>query len=205
MLWPGEEPAASDSGLSAVLSKLRAALRRLGWSEAEAGIEQRSGCLALRVPPETWIDVEAAANAIDEAEGALRRGDARAAWGPANIAASIARRPFLAQSEAPWIEARRAAHRAMLVRALQCLTTISAGNGEGPLALQYAAEIVDLEPFRESAYQQLMRLHAAAGNPAEALRVFARCRGWLRDELGTSPSPQTEALFLEILRAGSGP
>jgi DNA-binding SARP family transcriptional activator len=33
------------------------------------------------------------------------------------------------------------------------------------------------------------------------LRVFARCRKLLRDELGASPSPQTEALFLKILRA----
>ena len=46
-----------------------------------------------------------------------------------------------------------------------------------------------------------MRLHFVIGDRAEALRVFGRCRDLLRDELGTSPSPQTEALFLEILRA----
>jgi DNA-binding SARP family transcriptional activator len=32
------------------------------------------------------------------------------------------------------------------------------------------------------------------------LRVFGRCRELLREELGTSPSPQTEAVYLEILR-----
>jgi hypothetical protein len=32
--------------------------------------------------------------------------------------------------------------------------------------------------------------------------VFARCRELLREELGASPSRQTEAVFLEILRAG---
>jgi SARP family transcriptional regulator, regulator of embCAB operon len=47
-----------------------------------------------------------------------------------------------------------------------------------------------------------MRLHAGMGNRAEALRVFERCRTLLREELGASPSPQTEALFLDILRAG---
>jgi DNA-binding SARP family transcriptional activator len=30
--------------------------------------------------------------------------------------------------------------------------------------------------------------------------VFGRCRELLREELGVSPSPETEALFLEILR-----
>jgi DNA-binding SARP family transcriptional activator len=64
----------------------------------------------------------------------------------------------------------------------------------------YAAEIVALEPFRETGYQQLMRMHAAAGNRAEALRVFANCHELLREELGVSPSPRTEAVFLEILR-----
>ena len=36
--------------------------------------------------------------------------------------------------------------------------------------------MVQFEPFRETAYQLLMRMHAAAGDRAEALRVFARCR-----------------------------
>jgi hypothetical protein len=31
--------------------------------------------------------------------------------------------------------------------------------------------------------------------------VFHRCRELLRDELGASPAPQTEAVFLAILRA----
>ena len=63
-----------------------------------------------------------------------------------------------------------------------------------------ASEVIDLEPFRETAYQQLMRLHAQMGNRAEALRVFGRCRELLREELGASPSPETQALFLQILR-----
>jgi DNA-binding SARP family transcriptional activator len=42
---------------------------------------------------------------------------------------------------------------------------------------------------------------AAAGNRAEALRVYSKCRKLFRDELGATPSPQTEAVFLQILRA----
>ena len=64
----------------------------------------------------TWIDVEAASNAIDEAEGAIRAGDDTRAWGCANVGVSIARRPFLAQEEAPWIEAQRVRLRALLAR-----------------------------------------------------------------------------------------
>ena len=113
----------------------------------------------------------------------------------------ISRRPFLPDVEAPWIESQRNALRVMQMRALQCLVTVSANNGEPLLAIQHAAEMVELEPFRETAYQLLMKMHAAAGDRAEALRVFAKCRELLRDELGVSPSPQTEAVYLEILRA----
>ena len=87
------------------------------------------------------------------------------------------------------------------MRALHCLVTVSAGNAEPLLAIQHAIEMVELDPFRETAYQLLMKMHAAAGDRAEALRVFAKCREVLRDELGVSPSPQTEAVYLEILRA----
>jgi DNA-binding SARP family transcriptional activator len=197
VLWPEQPPQDTETALSAILSKLRAAVKKIG-----ATIDTHSRSIGIRLPPETWIDVEEAANANDEAEGALRSGDIPKAWGCANVVVSITRRPFLPDWEAPWIEARRAAQRALLIRGLECMAATSEAIGDRSLAIQYSGEILDLEPFRETAYRQLMRLHAAMGNRAEALRVFDRCRTLLRDELGASPSQQTEALFLEILRAG---
>ena len=108
-----------------------------------------------------------------------------------------------ARCRAPWIEARRNHQRTLLIRGLECLALTSAVTGESSLAVQYWTEILELEPFRETAYRRLMCLHTGMGNRAEALRVFERCRTLLRDELGASPAPQTEALFLEILRTGT--
>jgi DNA-binding SARP family transcriptional activator len=199
-IWPDDAPAQTDSGLDAILSKLRSMLKSAGFA-ADAGVTVSSGSIALQLPVNTWLDLEAGANALDEAEGALRRNDLVGAWSLANVAVVISRRPFLSDVEAPWIESERNALRVMQMRALQCLVTVSANNGEPLLAIQHAAEMVELEPFRETAYQLLMKMHAAAGDRAEALRVFAKCRELLRDELGVSPSPQTEAVYLEILRA----
>jgi DNA-binding SARP family transcriptional activator len=117
------------------------------------------------------------------------------------VVISIARRPFIQDHEAAWIQANRMTLRTLLTRGLECLAAVSQSTGESSLALQYTNEVLKLEPFRESAYQQLMRLHVAMGNNAEALRVFEQCRRLLREELGASPSPQTEAVFLRILRA----
>ena len=137
-IWPDDAPAQTDSGLDAILSKLRSMLKSAGFAAADAGVDVNSKTIALQLPSATWIDLEAAANALDEAEGALRRKDTLTAWSMANVAVVISKRPFLADVEAPW---------------------------------------------------------------AEALRVFAKCRELLRDELGVSPSPQTETVYLEILRA----
>jgi len=197
-IWPEDAPDQTDAALDAILSKLRSTSKPVHLG---GGIEVSSGTIALRLPASAWIDLEAAANALDEAEGALRRNDSTEAWSLANVAVVISRRPFLADVEAPWIEAQRNTLRAMQMRALQCLVNVSAKNVEPLLAIQHAAEMVELDPFKETAYQLLMRMHAAAGDRAEALRVFAKCRALLRDELGVSPSPQTEAVYLEILRA----
>ena len=152
-----------------------------------AAIEVQQGRVELRLPATIWIDIEAAANAIDEAEGALRRGDIKRAWSHANVAAVIARRPLLATEDAPWIESLRTKLTAVLTRGLHRLSAVSADAGELPVAVQFTSEIVEIEPYRETAYQHLMLLHARMGNAAEARRVFAACRARLRDELGGEP------------------
>ena len=201
-IWPDAPPREVDIAVGAILSKLRGALKKVGLPEEQGEIDVRLGSITLRLPTDVWIDLEEAGNAVDHAEGRWRAGDHLHAWSSASIAVSIARRPFLADEEAPWIEAQRGKLRTLLARGLECLSAVSAVNRETPLAVQYASEVIDLEPFRETAYSQLMRLHAEMGNRAEALRVFGRCRELLREELGASPSPELEALFLEILRAG---
>jgi YVTN family beta-propeller protein len=77
-------------------------------------------------------------------------------------------------------------------------------SGDTREAVRWAEETVALAPFRESGYRRLMEAHVAAGNRAEALRVYERCRRLLADELGTYPSPETESIYRALLHAPSG-
>jgi SARP family transcriptional regulator, regulator of embCAB operon len=197
-LWGEALPPAWDSALSALVSKLRGLLAA-GGAPGRSMLETAAGAYHLRLPPGAWVDVEAAQQSLDQAEGALRAGRPGPAGGHASVAVSIARRPLLAGLDAEWIRARREALGHVLVRALDCLAEVALASREPRLAAQLAAEVVRLEPYRESAYQLLMRAHAAAGDRAHAVRAYAECRRLLLAELGVGPSPQTEAVYHALL------
>ena len=69
--------------------------------------------------------------------------------------------------------------------------------------MRWAEQAIELAPFREAGYRRLMEAHVAAGNRAEALRVYERCRRLLADELGAYPSPETESMYRALLAAPS--
>jgi DNA-binding SARP family transcriptional activator len=195
-VWGTTMPAGAwEASLSAIVSKLRAALRAV-----DAGITTAAGCYRLTLPGDAWVDVEVARRALEEAEGHVRTGRVREAWGPANVAASIAARPLLAGVDAEWIARARAGLRDVRVRALECLAAVAAANGEHPLAAQLAREVVDLEPFRETGWQRLIRSLADGGNRAQALRAYAECRELLRRELGVVPAAETTRI-VDAIRA----
>jgi SARP family transcriptional regulator, regulator of embCAB operon len=195
VLWPGSQPMAWEVALSALVSKLRALLAEAGLGREV--IARPSGCYHLELPAGSWVDTEAALLSVHEAEGALRSGQPQRAHGAAAVAAAIVRRPFLPGLDGAWIDARRAVLQATRLRALDCLAEVQAWCGDHALALRSAEEAVALEPYRESGYQRLMRVHLAAGNRAEALRVYERCRRLLSAELGTRPTAETEAVLGE--------
>jgi DNA-binding SARP family transcriptional activator len=196
IVWDGAPPAAWQTALRALVSKLRAAL---GEADTAASIEHAFGCYQLRLPADAWVDVEAANAAVHEAEAALRAGDLHGANGAALVANAIARRPFLAGDVGAWVERRRDHLRRVRVRALEVRGHVALGNGDPAGAIIDAELVVELEPYRETGHVLLMRAHAAAGNAAQALAAYERLRARLAEELGASPSPETEAVFLELL------
>ncbi|HJZ61406.1 MAG TPA: BTAD domain-containing putative transcriptional regulator [Miltoncostaeaceae bacterium] len=196
-LWPERAPAAAESALSALLSGLRRAL-------GPAALAGRAE-LTLRLPPGAWIDLEAAEEAVHRAESAAAQGDWPRCWGPSLAAHMIARRGFMPGCDGEWIDRRRRRLEEIQTSALESYTACAIGIGGGELAVgeKAARELVALAPYREHGYALLMRVLAARGNAAEALRVYESLRATLRDELGASPGPELRALQAELLRSGS--
>jgi len=199
-LWSGEPPPSWEKGTAVLMSKLRSLLGRI---EADNGdvLSYAYGCYQLHLPQGAWVDVWVAARSAEAAEAALAGHDDEAAVEQAAAALSLTRGEFLPGQSGDWVQQRRDDVRRLRVRSLDCLAEARLALGNPRLAVDALKEMVVLEPFRESGYALLMRAHAAAGDRAEALRVHEACRKLLSEELGVDPSPETEAVHLEILRS----
>jgi DNA-binding SARP family transcriptional activator len=198
-LWPEKLPRAWESALAAILSKLRLTLSKGGLSKSEV-LSSALGCYQLQLPRDSWVDVEAAADAIHTAEIARKAGRRAKMYGPAHVAYQISRRPFFPGEEAEWVEERREKLRTIFVRSCEALADFYLWNKESSLAVDSAKEAVAREPFRETGHRLLMRAYEAAGNRAEALRAYERCRKLISEELGADPAPETKSIYLRLLK-----
>ena len=203
LLWGEDLPATWEKALRVLTTKLRALLEECGI-DGSSMLRSAFGCYQLTLPADTWIDLDAAVTALERGEAALAGRELEEARTQASAAVELARRVFLPGEDGRWVEDQRRDRRDVLVRALECLRDAALAEGEFGNAVRSAAEITELEPFRETSYRALMQAHVAAGNPAEALRVYERCRRFLADELGAYPSPESKAVYLEILRNSPG-
>ena len=192
-VWPVERPATPDGALSALLSKLRGVLGR----DAIPGRDEPR----LVLPADSYVDLDAAAAHLHDAESAASMRDWHRAWAPARSALHTAERGFLAGHEAPWIDDTRRSLDDIRIRALECVAEAGYGLGGPELAATERAgrALIEASPLRESGYLHLMRVLAARDNVAEALLMYEQLRCGLRDELGIAPGPRVQALHTELL------
>lgn len=76
-------------------------------------------------------------------------------------------------------------------------------RGQGDQAQVFAQCQLELEPWREEAHCQLMRIFAIDDQKTAALTQFERCSEILENELGVEPSSETRELYRRIKRSRS--
>jgi SARP family transcriptional regulator, regulator of embCAB operon len=191
-LWPTGGPEAADAALSVLLSRLR---RPLGADRLDG-----RGVVRLTLGGAS-IDLDTARDAIHRAESAVIQQQWERAWASAQAALFTARRGFLPGEDALWIDGVRRELEELHIRALEAYGVAGLGLGgtEMSAGREAGRTLVDLAPLRESGHRLLMRSLAAEGNPAEALRAYDALQRLLRDELGVSPSAETQALYSDLL------
>ncbi len=174
-LWPRDFPRTWEPALRGIISKVRAFLTVAGLPD-NAAAYRGCGAYQLHLPVDVVVDVESACSVVETAEQMLREGNSTQAIALAEYARQIAVRPFFPDEKGQWVDRVRDDLGKVLLWALCVLSEGYAQRGQYQSAVRAAENAIALEPFRERTHQLLMQVHAAAGNPAEALRAYDRCR-----------------------------
>jgi DNA-binding SARP family transcriptional activator/tetratricopeptide (TPR) repeat protein len=192
-LWPRSSPRDPQAALRPILSRLRRAI-------APAELEGRDR-LRLVLPEPVWTDVGEATAALAAARAAAKAARWATARRHAVAARALLHAGYLPGRDEEWVHARRLEVEELEVEALEWIARGSLGLGGTDLAVaqQASRELIARSPFRETGYRFLMEALAGGGNVAEALRVYDELRVLLRDELGTAPAGELQALHQRLL------
>ena len=105
-------------------------------------------------------------------------------------------------SDAPqfeeWALLEREYQRTLAISHLSQFVEHEAARGETARALEAARRLLALDPWREEAHRQVMRLLAQQGHRTAALAQYETCRRTLAEGLGVEPAGETTALYEQI-------
>ena len=195
LLWPDADTAAAAATLDVVISRLR---KLLGVPEA---VHIEDGKIGLD-PELVWLDVWAFDRDVETLQSALQ------AQPDASVIDNLGQRllarysgPFLG-SEDPqrWSLAARDRWQNRFRRSLADAGRYWEQQDDWLRAIALYERALEEDNLAEDLYRRLMRGHLARGEPAEAARVYRRCREMLSVQLGIPPSVDTEALFKSIYK-----
>jgi len=218
LLWPDLPEQSARTNLRRALSNLRTALGDHGAPRPVLDISMQT--VQFDHAGDVWVDVLALQQHIADSRWQMAEGSGRASASshpPSAIshllsAVELYRGPFLegfslADSSVfeEWALLEQEQLHRLALEALHCLTEQLEEQRELEQALRHAWRQVELDPWRESGHQQVMRLLARTGERSAALAQYEACRRRLATDMGAEPSVETTALHQRILDQVDGP
>ncbi|KXK62462.1 hypothetical protein AWW66_08450 [Micromonospora rosaria] len=192
------ESNASRNALHCAMARLRRLVS--GDDGRDVRIERCGGGYRIVVAPDR-VDALRYVALIQQAE---RAEDGTARFDLLLRALGIWRGPVLTETS-EWVRMDSAAlalERTRLERTCE-LADLALRRGAATLALPLVEQLSTYLPFDEPLHARLLRLMAAVGRRAEAIRTYGRIRQRFADELGVDPSDVLHEAYLALLRPGT--
>ena len=155
---------------------------------------------------------------VDDFSNAIRAAERQAAPSGADAVANLERAVVLYRGDlltgfelggAPlfdeWLQRERAHLREIAIDALHRLAQHYAAHHQLPAGIATTRRLLEMDPWREEAHRQMMRLLARAGQRTHALAQYETCRRILRAELDVEPAAATTLLAERIRLADALP
>jgi predicted ATPase len=208
LLWPDQPQKKARRNLRQALSYLRRAIADHDPDAPYLLVGRET--VQFNPKSDHWLDVTAFTALLDDCQTHHHRrpGACRRCMQRLEHATDLYQGSFLedfALDDSTLFEEWAALKREWLHRlaadALLCLADCHERRGQYARARHHAQRQVELDPWREEAHRQLMRLLAFDGQRDAALAQYETCRQFLAAELGVEPIAETTALY-ERIRAG---
>ncbi|GGT62317.1 SARP family transcriptional regulator [Actinomadura citrea] len=180
LLWPDSTDAQARTNLRKVLHNLRRCL-----PETDRFIDIGARTLRWREDAPLWLDVEQFEQAL--ADGRLED------------AVRVYRGELLEGDYDEWIADERERLAELHMEALGELARRHERERNWPAAIRRAEQLVGCDPLREEGHRLLIRVSGEGGDRVRALRTYHVCAATLERELGVEPSPETRAMYEELL------
>ncbi|MEN6523603.1 MAG: bacterial transcriptional activator domain-containing protein, partial [Anaerolineaceae bacterium] len=107
---------------------------------------------------------------------------------------------YLPELEETWVIPEREHLQQLYNEAAIQLAELYTQQGQYQSALDECTKILAEDGSIEAAHRIAMRVHAAMGNSALVARQYERCVQILANEIGVSPSSQTQALYQTLIK-----
>lgn len=212
LLWPDEPERKARQNLRQALSYLRQAIG--DRDEAVPFLLISRQTIQFNRDSDHWLDVAKFRALVEDCERhrhrrlesclpCVRRLEQMAAL----YREDFLKQFFLGDSRVfeEWASLRREWFHREMIHALRHLTNYYERRGDYKRAQRYGWRQIALEPWREEAHRQVMRLLALDGQRSAALAQYKACRQTLAEELGVEPTEETTRLYEQISASASGP
>ncbi len=186
--WPDQPSEQANNTFHSSLRRLRGAL-------GAAAVQVEDGNYRLNPQLRPWHDGTEALRYMDQARACADPTLARLWWA---AAAALLRGAFAEEFYHDWAEERRRFWAARTHAAYNWLLDDAQQRGAFDEVIQWGRQLLTFDPLDETAHARLIRAYAVGGRTAEALGQYHELQRLLADELGTTPSSETQRLYQQL-------
>jgi DNA-binding SARP family transcriptional activator len=191
LLWPDSSEAQARTNLRNLLFKLRSA-----WPRSEEFLDVGRTEIRWKGDHPHQIDVVDFEAALAES---ARQASPQQKEAALSRALSLYKGDLLPDLYEDWVLQKRERLRTLFLRAAEELVLLLEDQRRYDDAIVEAQRLLHADPLQESSYRHLMRLYAARGDRAAALRTYHTCLSLLERELAAPPSAATQELYNRLL------
>jgi DNA-binding SARP family transcriptional activator len=196
LLWPDSTEEQAHTNLRNLLYKLRQAL-----PDTNQYLVADRHMLMWQKDDSWTLDVLEFERAVACAEQAEREGNHAALHLALEKAVELYQGDLLPGCYDDWVLPERDRLSQLFLDVLEWLLCLREQEGDYQGAMRIAQRLLRTDPLQEASYRHLMRLYAASGNRAAAVRTYQRCVAVLDRELAVEPGPATRKVYEQLIHS----